>query len=264
MKINLFKRKASKFTVEEIHHTFYSEVDRLLKEAQVYRPIELNHALIDKGKSLRKMGFVNAPEAIQATMEEERISNYKNEEHEKQILIEAINYFSKYPNYKFITEDSVKKICKKYNLVYGQVSRYTGFVPKKNLRHIEEFKIDEQDECYELRRYSISGREYLVGYAQKSKAREACLQDKRLYRRDDFTDYVRLQEEKLTLEIAAPAKDFNLSESQIENFKINPKVEIPDPVVLKPVVFKERKYYLIVTAWGDESTDELVVNQRFN
>ena len=35
---------------------------------------------------------------------------------------------------------------------------------------------------------------------------------------------------------------------------------IPDPVVLQPV----KGGYLIITAWGDEASDEIVVNQKMN
>ena len=35
---------------------------------------------------------------------------------------------------------------------------------------------------------------------------------------------------------------------------------VPDPVVLQPV----RYGFLIVTAWGDEASDEMVVNPRNN
>jgi len=35
---------------------------------------------------------------------------------------------------------------------------------------------------------------------------------------------------------------------------------LADPVVLQPV----KGGYLIITAWGDEASDELVVNQKFN
>lgn len=38
------------------------------------------------------------------------------------------------------------------------------------------------------------------------------------------------------------------------------RVTFPDPVVLKPI----KGGYLILTAWGDEASDELVVNQKFN
>ena len=50
---------------------------------------------------------------------------------------------------------------------------------------------------------------------------------------------------------------------ELKDFKLS-KIEIPDPVVLQPVMFNKTKYYLIVTAWGDEASDELVVNQNHN
>ena len=50
---------------------------------------------------------------------------------------------------------------------------------------------------------------------------------------------------------------------ELKNFKLS-KIEIPDPVVLKPVFFKGMKHYLIVTAWGLEASDELVANQNHN
>ena len=36
--------------------------------------------------------------------------------------------------------------------------------------------------------------------------------------------------------------------------------DIPDPVVLQPV----KGGYLILTAWGDEASDPLVINENFN
>ena len=68
---------------------------------------------------------------------------------------------------------------------------------------------------------------------------------------------------KCPLEIAAPLKDFNMTNAEVKGFKIS-KIEIPDPIVLKPVIFNNQKHYLIVTAWGLEASDELVVNQKFN
>jgi len=54
-----------------------------------------------------------------------------------------------------------------------------------------------------------------------------------------------------------------MDKHEIKDFKIS-KIEIPDPVVLQPVLFENTKYYLILSAWGQEATDELVVNQKFN
>jgi hypothetical protein len=68
---------------------------------------------------------------------------------------------------------------------------------------------------------------------------------------------------KCPLEIAAPLKDFNMTGAEVNGFKIS-KIEIPDPIVLKPVIFNNQKHYLIVTAWGLEAADELVVNANHN
>lgn len=50
----------------------------------------------------------------------------------------------------------------------------------------------------------------------------------------------------------------------IKDFKLQEKIEVPDPIVLKPVFYKDQKYYLIVTAWGLESTDQDVINEKMN
>jgi hypothetical protein len=148
-KANL-KGKTISEIVEEIHETFYTEVDRLLADAKIANSLDTNKQdLIDKCERLKSLGFTNTVEVKEAEKEILRLENLKRGNEEKKTLTEAINYFSfKYPNYKFITEESVRKICKKYNLVYGEISRYIGTVPDKNLKHIEGFKVLEDDECF--------------------------------------------------------------------------------------------------------------------
>lgn len=68
---------------------------------------------------------------------------------------------------------------------------------------------------------------------------------------------------KSPLEIAAPLKDFNMKDYELKDFKLS-KIEIPDPVVLQPVLFKNKKFYLILSAWGQEASDESVINNKFN
>ena len=60
------------------------------------------------------------------------------------------------------------------------------------------------------------------------------------------------------MQICAPLKDMEVKSNQkVKGYKI---MDIPDPVVLQPV----RGGYLIVCAWGDEASDEIVVNQQMN
>lgn len=281
---NLFKKEASKDVVEkvslknkttneiieEIHESFYTEVDRLLASAKILNCLDTDkNDLIKKCERLKSLGFKNTTEIKEAEKELERLNTLSKENESKKNLTEAINYFSfKYPNYKFITEESVKKICAKYNLIYGAIDRYIGSVPDKNLKHIEDFKVDENDECfiYEERMWGFGMREMsmqknFITFNEHKNRKEI---ENNHYKRNMLHDHrVRVINMKLPLEIAAPLKDFNMDEMEVKDFKLS-KIEIPDPVVLKPVLFNGIKHYLIVTAWGIEASDELVVNERFN
>lgn len=275
--INLFtkitkvevKNKSINEIIDEIHESFYTEVDKLLASAKIAGSLHTeHHALIDKCERLKALGFVNTKEVKEAEIEIARLNDIKIDNDKKQDLIEAINYFSfKYPHYKFITENSVKKICEKYGLVYGNINQYTGTVPDKNLDHIERFKINKEDECYEYyhlhtkftMRESNNKFSYMIVDLQTH-----TMITTQMGEHSRFDGYTRTINEKCGLEIAAPLKDFNIDKHEIKHFKVSQKIEIPDPVVLKPVFFKNKKHYLIVTAWGQEASDGLVVNERMN
>ncbi len=257
--------------IEEIHETFYTEVDKLLASAKIANSLDTDKQdLIEKCARLKALGFTNTKEVKEAEAEIARLDELKRDNEAKKTLIEAINYFSfKYPNYKFITEKSVEKICAKYNLVYGAIDRYIGTVPDKNLKHIEDFRVLEDDECfiYEELMWSSFGGERSIRKEYKTAERY-----KEEQKRKDNVDYYRMSmlhhsireiNMKCPLEIAAPLKDFNMEGMEVKGHKIS-KIEIPDPIVLKPVIFNNQKHYLIVTAWGIEAGDELVVNANHN
>jgi len=269
-KVNL-KGKTTNQIIEEIHETFYTEVDRLLADAEILNSLETDKGeLILKQEKLKSLGFISTQEVVEAQKEKDRLSSLESENHSKNTLTEAINYFSfKYPFYKFITEESVKKICEKYNLVYSEVGRYIGTVPDANIEQMQNFKIQDTDECYE---FSISS--YSFGFGERNFSHSyKSLDDYEKYIKERHTESYRLRNEygssfrenysKCPLEICAPIKDFNTTNMEVKNFKLS-KIEIPDPVVLQPVFFKGKKHYLIVTAWGIEAEDELVKNSNHN
>lgn len=259
------EESAQKSTVEiiqEIHETFYSEVDRLLVYANQFNSLDTDKQdLVSKCNRLKELGFAKTQEVIEGEKEIRRIEDLKKENIEKEDLIEAINYFSnKYPIYKFITEDSVKKICEKHGLVYGDVKDYKGTVPDKNLKQIEDFKISEDDMCYFYQEiYNLIGYSLSARYIDKKELE--CLS----------VNFVEFDNEKLitrklgkcSLEIAAPQTDFDMSGKIVETRKII-NAPIPDPIVLQPVFFNGKKHYLVVTAWGIEASDESIVNERMN
>lgn len=59
------------------------------------------------------------------------------------------------------------------------------------------------------------------------------------------------------LKICAPEKDMDIPSTHTKtgNFIIE-KIYVPDPVVLQPV----KGGFIIVAAWGDEASDDLVIN----
>lgn len=275
-------RKTTNEIIEEIHETFFTEVDRLLVEADIKKDTSTDKGdLLSKAKKLENLGFTAAKETSFAKTEEARIEAAKKENKIKDSLKEAIHYFSfKYPLYKFITTESVKKICERYNLVYGPVSRYIGTVPDKNLEEISNFKVAKEDECYEEIKHYVRW-----GFTNSSEHVRFCSSEileaekqarENLYKGLSWEDVHRAmmissphdphsytETKLLPLEICAPLKDFNMKDHEIKDFKLS-KIEIPDPVVLKPVHYKGEKYYLCVSVWGIESSDELVLNQINN
>lgn len=275
----ILKGKTTNEIIEEIHETFYTEVDRLLAEAKILKSTETTkQGLIDKCERLKKLGFTNTKEVKEAEAEIARISRLEADNNYNKSIQKAIEYFSvKYPLYKFITEESVKKICAKYNLVYSTIDRYTGTVPDKNLKQMESFKIANEDACYERINYGM--------IVHRGWAPKGTIVDYNEYKKANFIDIVNnqdpfeefglvmtyrrmtLEDEKVnkcSLEIAAPLKDFNIEKSELNDFQLSTKIEIPDPVVLQPIYFGGKKHYLVITAWGLEANDELVVNQKMN
>lgn len=251
-------KKTTNELIAEIHETFNTEVDRLLLEAGILKPLpDVDKEIISKSERLKSLGFNNTSEVKKGNEYDEIESKVQQENDKKNELKEVIEYFSnKYPLYKFITEDSVKKICAKYNLVYGGVSNYIGKVPDKNLVELENFKIDKYDELWIVTRrgahYMDMDSHGITSYKYVEK-----------YKNDQNRD-PSIRRSKAPLEIAAPLKDFDTKNMVVSNFKLDRKIEIPDPVVLCPVIYNYNKYYLIVTAWGEEASDELVRNEKFN
>lgn len=245
--------------VLEIHETFDTEVERLLEEARQLVQEDVDHELIDYADKLKEIGFNNSKDAVMARKERQILNDMNRENKKKADTIKAINYFSqKYPHYKFITKESIIKICGKYGLVYGESSKYIGDVPKDKVEVMLNFKIDKKDYAYSIMKSSQYTREpiiMLVSFDEGTKL------NKYNPRPDDrYRDF-----KKKSFIIAAPLKDFDKSNMEVKDFElVKNKVPIPDPVVMQPVLFENNEYYLIVTAWGEEASDEEVVNHNMN
>lgn len=130
---------------------------------------------------------------------------------------------------------------------------------KKNLKDIEKFNLKEKDFIQGYIYGSIKSlEEWNDRFTPENRITGGISIGRSLTYEDIFKNPTKKFKPKL--QICAPVKDMDLTGLElVEGYKLQ-KQHIPDPVVLQPV----KGGYLILTAWGDEASDELVVNQQFN
>ena len=118
--------------ITQIHKEFNSIGDKMYEEAiEIIDALKITNE--EKVIRLKKLGFTSSKEVQTA----ERIIQKKKISQE---MVALITYYRMhYPFNKFITEEQVIAICKKYQLVYGDIIKFTGFIPEKNLQQIENF-----------------------------------------------------------------------------------------------------------------------------
>lgn len=258
---NLSNKKGYPKEVLELHNEFQNTADRILKEANEILKNNAN-AELSKGRRLIDIGFRNAKQTDLAHSFSLDSSSSNDPEEQDSIrlnneikMAEQIQHYQfTYPDNKFITEEQVEIICKKYNLILGNVQRYKGFVPDTNLTAIENFEIKEDDAAKDyvcVGQGNLNWGLEIMASELKSKGWHICPNTK-----------YKIEDRPASLKICAPMPDMDMTGVKIENgYKMEPIQRIiPDPVVLQGVKYG----YLIITAWGDEASDEIVVNPKHN
>ena len=279
-------------TAAQIHEDFYGAEERLFVEAIGFSKGVLNlHA--NKADRLKKIGFRMAKPIKDA-------EEYNKKKGISENMIAAIEYFRiHYPQYKFITEAEVKRLCEKYGLLLGDAHSFVGDMPEKNLVDIEKFKLRKEDwkeksprltnfgmmipqGSSQLNRWGepepigmYQGRGRQTGYLSTSDLIDEYYRQKQAtigISQERSGNYYagidpynakkkkEVEKEQPPFKICAPKEDFNTLGYEIKDgYRL-----VWDPVVLQPVSKNDIEGYLIVTAWGDEASDELVVNQTQN
>lgn len=241
--------------IAEIHNSFDTANEKLLNDAKA---ILAGSYDIEKGERLKKIGFVSAKKAVEASSiiaEKE-----KNEELAKLIEYYQINY----PNNKFITEEKTKEICQKYGLLCAGIEYYISDVPEKNLAEIEKFKLREQDMKkveYGWFKWELRHKyHYLVPSSKEDGGMYGYpLRDALgvVFSKAEETETHHFDKPKL--KICASAKDFDTKNMRItDGYKL--ELNLPDPIVLQPV----KGGYLVVSKWGLEAKDSDLINEKMN
>lgn len=216
---------------QQIYKDVYSAEELLLEEANriLSKPSEYDEERYNRLKQMNVLGFSNAAEVVEFKEIEDKRRNHEYTKNK-------IEYYKQhYPLNKFINEDSVKTICKKYGLLLTEARDYIAEIPEKNQNEIIAFRVIRKDHRYP---YEVYSNRWMVS----------------MFVRDCYTAELN-RDEKIVgqdLLIIAPEHKLN-TRGKIKDGHV---LKIKDPIVLQPV----EGGYLIVSSWGLEAADSIVLN----
>jgi len=233
------KQRSSVVTAEvikEIHNAFdvagdeaLATSDKILDENQVSAEDR------EEAKLLEKLGFKRVAKLSEVNRELATINIATRR-------AEIVRKFKiKYPQYKFIFEDQVTAICKKYGLVCGEVWRYKGTVPRKNLLEIANFKVNLEDQYVEELNWQFDSLRRLNKSTEK-------VQDYRIHRKD------------VPFYICAPTSEMEMTSRTVKDGVFLKEREVPDPIVMHWMP----EGFLIASKWGLEGQDPKLLNETMN
>lgn len=243
--------------VKQIHHEFDTAGEKLLADAKQILATAVDTS---KGEMLASLGFHKSKKSV------ESIDIIRSKEQNKK-LADTVEYFRMhYPNQKFITEDMVSAICKKYGLLFAESHHFISDIPDKNLLEISNFKMREDDmrkleNNYWAYDYQGISHTYIIVDKSQSQFYGHCELDfmRGVVMITEKDETKKHSYHKPSFKIAASPKDFDTANMYIEDgYKLN--ANIPDPIVLQPV----KGGYLIVSKWGIEGEDALLTNESQN
>lgn len=255
-------------TFQQVHEELESEALFLKKEHDVT-------GFKQKSDFLKQVGFSNsiATKLYEAVADNQHV---------------VAEYAHKYNGqYKFILKPQLERVCEKYNLYVRSPRFFLGDIPEKNINDIMNFSVYLDD-------LDIARIEKFDGVWARTNypPRATFIRNKigELYRHlmiwgtySNFDEHgYKSAQPKISINnlaeigfghcilIGAIKPLFSEDAFESANGGNN---RIPGPselgakgqVNLDPIVLCETKHgYIIITAWGDEANDELVVNQNKN
>lgn len=158
--------------------------------------------------------------------------------------------------YKFILKPQLERVCEKYNLYVRDTKFFLGDIPEKNIKDIMNFKI-----CIDDLPIGDEYKNMMLGEIQLNP--HNIMFNRPMITIQEFAKF------KLTglIEIASIKSLFSEKAFEKSNDRIIGALEIEpkNQVDLDPIVLCRTKHgYLIITAWGDEANDELILNETLN
>ncbi len=122
--------------IEQIHYEASTAEMKLLENAKQILSDAQDTKVIESVEELKSLGFTSFKQARQLEPKElERV---------KELQAIITKYREIAFNYKFMTEDAVFELCKKFGLVQAPVNIYIDSIPVKNQKDLIAFSRDEK------------------------------------------------------------------------------------------------------------------------
>ena len=121
--------------IQQIHHEASTAQQKLLKEAKQILFDSKDKQVLEQVEELKNLGFTNFKQA--RLFEPEELERIKE-------LRDQIDTYRSSFDYKFMTDDAVYELCKKFGLLQAPVSIYTDSIPMKNQKDVIAFSRDER------------------------------------------------------------------------------------------------------------------------
>lgn len=166
-------------------------------------------------------------------------------------LFPPIEFTKAFPFHKIIHLNKILLLCKKYGLLLADAKSFSGDIPQKNIKELQEF-VDRYDYVH-------------LRTAEKAPLFGKFIEGKDiLFVKNSDKHSIKYQDEDSVFDwsIVAPKDMIVIEGATKKNVKAS-----SDPIIIgmiKPKVHRRAEWGVIVTAWGDEASDESVVNEKMN
>lgn len=229
----------------EIKTVSFKEVQAELERESLF--LHKNHNVRDfsnKSNFLSGIGFTNS---IATELYSSIVNNQDTIRH----------YTQKYPFHKFILTPQLKRVCEKYDLYVRDLNFFLGDIPEKNIQDMMSFYVYLDDlQIPEGHRKNIldtlKTSEILHTWGSEIKIPLS------MFSKCGLTHFLEIASVKELLS----DKAFRQSTSRIIS---EDELSAKHSVDLDPIVMcKVRGGRIIITAWGDEANDELVLKETLN
>ena len=135
---HVLRQTPQRVSAAQIHSELYTEAAVDLLEPDEFR--EVGPVPSDRVKTLESMGFSEQSEVKEFSLQERAFKDRRRQsEFKREAYGKRMELVFRFPNYKFISVESLQKVTRKYGLVVKPVNKFIGKIPDANVLEMAAF-----------------------------------------------------------------------------------------------------------------------------